>query len=79
MEMICNWPKLVGDNTVELVLTLIAHIKSFEISRIEKYVRLANGCQIIDVLTSRSLQQITLYGFRPRVGLFHYVIIEYVK
>jgi len=66
MEMMCNWPKLVGDYTVELILTLIAH-KSFGISRIEKYARLANGCQIIDVLTSRSSQQITLYGFQPRM------------
>ena len=54
--MICNWPKLVGDYTVELVLTLITHVKSFGISRIEKHARLANGCQIIDVLTSRSLR-----------------------
>lgn len=67
MEIICNWSKLVDDYTVELVLTLIAHVKSFGISRIEKYTRLANGCQIIDVLTSRSLRQITLYGFRPRM------------
>lgn len=51
-----QFAKLVGDYTVELLLPLITHVKSFGISRIEKHARLANGCQIIDVLTSRSLR-----------------------